>query len=255
MERCSLHFVTLEETRRYTGAVIGARQLDDGWSDWDRRTVVDARRGYAGIVAGGDRGLDAVTLGLARYLAARHPSYVFERVSLTAWEARIDRGIGMLMRPPSRLFADAGMPIEIARRLPIRLELAAGLMGGSWIPGRLMADAQRMLDERAERLVRRVNDAEMDGVAIVGLLMQAVDEAERHGCGLFEAIDAIEPSMPETMPPGAIVMEPSSRNLPKELRMRLELAAKPPKKPGLMARLRGGRSPRSSGVAANGHGS
>ena len=30
-------------------------------------------------------------------------------ISLTNWEAQIDRGIGMLMRPPARILIDAGM--------------------------------------------------------------------------------------------------------------------------------------------------
>ena len=45
-----------------------------------------------------------VTYALGQSLARAFPSFFTDGFGLTTWEARIDRGIGMLMRPPSRLF-------------------------------------------------------------------------------------------------------------------------------------------------------
>ena len=68
------------------------------------------------------------------------------------------------------------------------------------------------------------------------------------GVGLFEAIDVITLDAPESFPPNARVVAGERRRLPPDLRKRLEEAAKPPKQPGLVARIFGRRRPNPSGT-------
>jgi hypothetical protein len=160
-------------------------------------------------------------------------------LALTTLEARIDRGVGMLLRPPSRLFAEAGLDVPAARAMPIRLDLASGLMGGAFVPARLVPQLQDLLDGRLERFARRLNEAELDGVAALGLLYELCAAARARGVGIYEALDVITLDAPASWPPGARVYGPDRKRLDKRLRARLEEAAKPPRKPGLVARLLG----------------
>ncbi|HET7093839.1 MAG TPA: hypothetical protein VFI22_10185 [Thermomicrobiales bacterium] len=207
--------------------------------EWSRQTIAAAQRGYAAALTGNEEGANAVTAAFARVAATAQPAFYLPGAGFTAWEARIDRGLGMLLRPPSRLFGDAGLPTAAARALPIRLDPAGGMMGGAFIPARLIPDLQRLLDTKADRLVRRLIEAELDGVALLGQMMAAADYAAAHGLGLFEAVDVIAPDAPETYPPGARVIEPNRKRLAPALRKRLEAAAKPPKRPGVIGRLFG----------------
>jgi hypothetical protein len=143
----------------------------------------------------------------------------------------------MLMRPPSRLFGDAGLPPAIARAMPIRVDLGGGMMGGAYIPARLISNLRHLLDTRAERMIRRMVEADYDGVPLLGIMIEAADAAAAADLGLYEALDVVVPEAPEADPPGARVVLPDRKRLPRELRQRLEEAAKPPKKPGLVARL------------------
>ncbi len=206
---------------------------------WSRQTIAAARRGYEAALAGSEEGANAVTAAFARIAATAQPTFYLPDAGLTVWEARIDRGIGMLLRPPSRLFGDAGLPTAAARAMPIRLDPAGGMMGGAFIPARLVPDLRRLLDARLERLVRRLVEAELDGVAILGQLMAAADYAAANGLGLFEAMDVIAPEAPAADPPGARIIEPSRTRLDPALRKRLEAAAKPPKRPSVIRRLFG----------------
>jgi hypothetical protein len=113
------------------------------------------------------------------------------------------------------------------------------MMGGAFIPARLVPDLRRLLDARLERLVRRLVEAELDGVAILGQLMAAADYAAANGLGLFEAMDVIAPEAPAADPPGARIIEPSRTRPDPALRKRLEAAAKPPKRPSVIRRLFG----------------
>ena len=243
-ELCTLHPLDGEVVARYVRAVADGgdpRALAPGDPVWAERLVGGARRGYERARAGNEAGANAVSFGLAQVLATAHPTFLLPGAGLTVWEARIDRGLGMLLRPPSRLFGDAGLTAAAARTMPIRLDLGAGTMGGAFVPARLVPDLRRLLDERTERLVKRLIDAELDGVAVLGLLMDAAAYAASRGLGLFEAIDVIVPEVPEADPPGARVLVPNRKTLDPALRRRLEEAAKPPKQPGLAARLFGRR--------------
>jgi hypothetical protein len=173
-------------------------------------------------------------------------------LALTTLEARIDRGVGMLIRPPSRLFIEAGLATTAARAMPIRLDLSRGLMGGAFVPARLVPELEALLERRLERFLRRFADAELDGVAAVGLLIEACAAARGAGVGLFEAIDVITLEAPASFPPNARVMPGERRRVPPALRKRLEEAAKPPKQPGLVARIFGRRRPNPSGMGPHG---
>jgi hypothetical protein len=246
MEQTSLHPLDMEIVRPYVAALNdgdASLALALGDEAWVARIVATARRGYERAKEGNDVGANAVTYGLARLLAARHPSFCHQGMSLTAWEARFDRGAGMLLRPPSRLFIEEGLDVWASRTMPIRLDFGRGLMGGAFVPARLVPDLEKLLDARIERIVRRLIDAELDGVAVMGLMMEACAYARARSLGLFEGIDVVVPDEPASIPPGGRVVVADPKRLDPALRARLEQAAKPPKKPGLVARLfgRGGR--------------
>lgn len=242
-ELTSVHPYDPETVAAYVAAVTAteAPAIHPRDPAWSERLVVRARRGFERARDGNEAGANAVSYGLAQTLATVHPTFLLAGAGPTIWEARIDRGLGMLMRPPSRLFGEAGLPTAAARAMPIRIDLGAGVMGGAHVPARLVPDLRRLLDERAERLVRRLVEAEQDGVAILGLLMEAAAYAGDRGLGLYEAIDVVTPEAPEADPPGAQLILPNRKRLDPALRRRLEEAAKPPKQPGLAARLFGRR--------------
>jgi hypothetical protein len=206
---------------------------------WGNRLSVSARQGYARARQGNEAGANAVSFGLAQLLATTGPTFAMHGVSLTTIEARVDRGVGMLLRPPSRLFIEASLEAAAARAMPIRLDLSRGLMGGAFVPARLIFDLEALLERRLDRFLRRFADAELDGVAAVGLLLEACATARERGTGLFEALDVVTLEAPESFPPGARVVPGDRRRLDSALRKRLEAAAKPPKPPGLVGRLFG----------------
>ncbi len=183
-----------------------------------------------------DRALRDLGAGFARFLAEHGPTFAADGLSLTTWEARIDRGMAMLLRPPSRLFGDAGLSLEIARKLPIRLDLHEGRMGGGFLPARLTPDAVRLLDRNLERSVRRMNEAELDAARLQGLMTEAVRYAGDRNMGLFEAIGVVVDSEPRSWPAGgSVIVTPTDR----QLQQRITLALKPPPQPGRLSRLMG----------------
>lgn len=250
MEHTSLHPLDLEIVRPY----VAALHDDDaalpvlGDETWVTHIVESARRGYAKARTGDETGACAVTYGLARLLAARHPTFFHEGVSLTTWEARFDRGAGMLLRPPSRLFIEEGLDVWASRSMPIRLDFGRGLMGGAFVPARLVPDFEKLLEARIERIVRRLIDAEVDGVAVMGLMLETCAYARARELGLLEGVDVVVPDEPASIPPGGRVVLADKKRIDPALRVRLEQAAKPPKKPGLVARLLGRGRPRPEPV-------
>ncbi|MGH2618703.1 MAG: hypothetical protein ACRDJC_26035, partial [Thermomicrobiales bacterium] len=155
--------------------------------------------------------------------------------------------IGMLLRPPSRLFADAGLATAAARAMPIRLDATGGIMGGTFMPPALTPRFRDELERHMDRLARRMAEAEMDAPALLGMLMEAAAYAAERGLGLYEASDVVVPGVPESAPPGLRLVVPDRKRLDRDLRKRLEEAARPPREPGLLARLfgRGGKNPRT----------
>jgi hypothetical protein len=236
MELCSLHPFDESLANEFVQHVAGDVLISSSTVSAN----VDAGRGAIdAIAAGRDRGRYELTYAFARELAGRHPTYFHPGISLTTWEARVDRGVGMLMRPPSRLFIDAGIEPRLARELPIRLDLSRGMMGGAYIPARLTGELERMLDARLERTVRRLIEAEWDGVAVLGLMLEMAAYARSHGLAVYEAIDVVSPDGSVPGVPTARVISADRRRLDTPLRDRMERAAKPPKKPSRWARLRG----------------
>lgn len=185
-----------------------------------------------------DRDARRALLDLAALLAARHPSWYFDDISLTQWEASIERGIGMMLRPASRILIDAGMDRAAAQVYPIRLDSTGGPAGGAYMPASLVPQARQLLEMRLDRQITRMRDAEMDPVANLGAMLLALEAAERANAGLFEAAGVPHGALAA----GQSVHTAERKSLPKDLRTRLEDAAKPPKKPGLIARIRGGSS-------------
>lgn len=227
----SLHPVTIDDVRTFLAECAASAD-------------VPGARGLERLRRGDSQGTDMVGQALTAFLAERQPSFVLTDISLTNWEAQIDRGIGMLMRPPARILIDGGMERPLAQQFPIRLDHNAGYMAGAYIPVHLMSQFAELLESRLERHLRRLREAELDPVANMGLLIEAAAYAREHRTGLIEAIGAVD-----SLAPGTPVFFADRRRLPKELRKRLEEAAKPPKKPGLVARLLGARpQPDATGI-------
>lgn len=241
-ELVSLHPLDDAAVTRYVAVVLGTESptlLVPGHPEWSARTAALAQAGYARAQAGDDDGVHAISLGLARVLATSHPTFLSSGIGLTMLEARIDRGFGMLLRPPSRLFSEAGLDRATARAMPVRLDPSRGLMGGSFVPARLVPQLAALIETRTQRIARRLEDAGLEPVATLGMLIQAATYATERGLGLFEALDAVTPEAAADHPPGTSLVMPDRKRLDRELRARLEEATKPPKKSGVLARLMG----------------
>lgn len=241
---------------RYVQAVRGdlpAADLVPGAPVWVERELRRAREGYARALGGDEEGANRVNYGLARVLAATEPVFVLPSAGFTQIEARYERGIGMLLRPPSRLFADAGLEIAAARAMPIRLDAAGGGMGGAYIPPNLTPQFRESLEQRLERLARHMAEAELDAPALLGVLLAAAAYAADGGWGLYEAIDVFVPSEVASEPPGMRAVIPDRKRLDRALRQKLETASRPPKEPGLLARLLGRGGARRNPGGDDGH--
>jgi hypothetical protein len=224
----SLHPVTIEDVRQYVSAL--------GNLTSDLQSVRRGSLAMEWIARGDSRGPDMLGHALASWLAGKRVSFAFEEICLTKWEAVIERGVGMLLRPPSRLFVDAGIDRSLAQRLPIRIDPGKRMMAGAYVPAHLMPQLAEMLEQRLERQLRRMRDAELDPVANMGLMLEAVQYARDHGTGLLEAADVVD-----GLEIALEIRHADRKRLPADLRKRLEIAAKPARRPGLMARLLGAR--------------
>jgi hypothetical protein len=241
-ELATLHPYDAAFVARYVAALRGelpAGELLPPAPGWAAAEIARAQRGYARARDGSEAGANAVSYGLARLLGATTPVYYLPGAAFTQLEARFDRGIGMLLRPPSRLFADSGLELAVARVMPIRLDASGGSMGGAFMPPALVPRFHTLLEDRMVRLARRMTEAELDAPAFLGLLMQASDFAAQRGLGLLEAADVFVPGVPESEPPGMRLFQPDRKQLDRRLRARLEAASRPPKEPGLLSRLFG----------------
>ena len=208
---------------------------------WAEQEINRARRGYARALERqkDEAAVNAISLGLARMLSVTQPVFFVPDMGFTQIEARFDRGLGMLLRPPSRLFLDAGLETRVARTMPIRLDASGGSMGGAFLPPSLTGQFRELLEARMERLARRMAEAEMDGPAYIGQLLDVAAYVADSGLGLYEATDVFVPGVLESQPPGIRLLQPDRKRLSKELRLRLEEAARPTREPGLFARLLG----------------
>ncbi|HET6344609.1 MAG TPA: hypothetical protein VFH51_06735, partial [Myxococcota bacterium] len=217
-ELATLHPYDPAYVARYVAAVRGngvQGELLSGNPAWAERELARARQGY-GRAGGNESGANAVSFGLARFLGAVEPVFYLPGLGFTQLEAKVDRGLGMLLRPPSRLFADAGLETAVARAMPIRVDASGGMMGGAYIPPALTPQFRDLLDQRTERLARRIAEAEMDAPALLGALMQATAYATERGYGLYEAVDVFVPDVPESAPPGMRLVIPDRKRLDRE---------------------------------------
>lgn len=233
MEHISLHPFDTRVAEAYIEAVLGQREPDPRWSAWwrdDLRTALDE------LGEGSESAANRLTVGLALAMATDHPSFVQEGFGLTTWEARVDRGVGMLMRPPARVFVDAGVNRRLVDAMPIRLDLQGGMMGGAYVPDRLIGQLDTLLDEHLERMAKRLKDAEYDPFPMLGLMRDAVRYARERNLGLYEAIDVVVPGM-------NVVWAPEKKQLDPAFRDRIEKAIAEEKKPGLFGRLFGRKKP------------
>ncbi|MDQ3443814.1 MAG: hypothetical protein M3490_09430 [Chloroflexota bacterium] len=244
MHIVSLHPIDPETVHRYVASLQGEPPDPSLNGALNGNPIDDARRARAGD----ERAATHLTYGLARALAHTLPIFSHDAFGLSFWEAQVDRPLGMLMRPPARLFIEAGLDTAVARAMPTRLDFQMGMMGGAYIPARLMKQAHQMLDEHMERSVKRLMAAEYDPMASLGLMYEAVSYARDNGMGLYEALDVIG-SEGQGLP-GATVIRPDRKRLDRGVAERIADYQKPPKKPGLIQRMMGrGGSPAS----VNGH--
>jgi len=229
MELISLHPFDMRIAEAYVKAVRGDSAPDPRWSSWwrdDLRTALDELR------EGRESAANRLTTGLALAMTTEYPAFAEQGFGLTTWEARVDRGVGMLMRPPARVFVDAGIDRRLVDAMPIRLDLQAGMMGGAYVPERLVGQLETLLDERLERMAKRLKDAEYDPFPTLGLMREAVRYAKERDLGLYEAIDVVIPGM-------SVVQAPEKKQLDPAFRERIEKAIAEEKKPGLFGRIFG----------------
>jgi hypothetical protein len=244
MELMSLHPLDDHIVDRFTQAALGEVSPEDGWQAWWPQGIPVL---FERMRTGDERAANELTLALAYALGTTHPTFTAPGFGLTMWEARVDRGVGMYMRPPSRLFRDLGVELEVIRAMPIRLDTAMGMMGGAFVPSHLIPKVREIVDSREERIARRLREAEYDPVVALGLFREAIAYAEKHGLGLFEALDAVGPDGQTTF--GGTVIIGSRERVPKDERKRIDRASEPPKKPGLISRILG----RQQASSSNGH--
>ena len=115
------------------------------------------------------------------------------------------------------------------------------------MPPAQMPRFRDLLEQRLDRLARRMAEAELDAPAFLGILLEASAYAADRGLGLYEAADVVVPGVAASEPPGLRLVAPDRKRLERDLRRRLEAAARPPKEPGLLARMlrRGATAPRA----------
>jgi hypothetical protein len=234
LEPISLHPFDPTIAARFVDVLAGTATPDPAWSPF---LPASLERDLGAAREGNEAASNRISLAFATIVAQDHPAFFHDGLGLTTWEARVDRGVGMLMRPPSRLFVDAGLDRKQVEAMPIRLDLQGGLMGGAWIPPRLMGGMRDLMNSRLDRMARRLHEAEYDPFALLGLMHLAVDYAAERNLGLIEAIGVIGPHGEHT--PGMRVIVADRRQMNPEILQRIEAAITPPKKPGLFSRLFG----------------
>lgn len=234
MELYTLHPLPEQEVSVYFERVAANDQQVDG----NTTDKLGSQFWFRGLRAYPDVRPNELSFGFAGWLALQQPIFARQGLSLSSWEARVDRGAGMLLRPPSRLFGEAGFDQPIARAMPIRIEGGDAMMGGAFVPARLIGDFLTRLERHTERSVRRLDEAELDGPELTALMLEAARYASARGFGLYEAVDLLDGADPGTWPRGVSVIARATDRGEVE---RIRQASLPPKEPGLIARLLGRR--------------
>lgn len=226
MQLISMHLYSPEIATRYVQALRG--EGTPPWSWWEDNLRELVKQPLDELSA------NRISTGLALAMADEHPTFHYEGFGLTPWEALIDRGVGMLMRPPARVFVDNGVHPLFVGSMPIRLDLQGGIMAGAWIPPHLIEKLDQLVELRLELWAKRLHEAESDPYPLLATMRMVTDAAKSSGLGLIEAINIL--------PPNARVVEaPIRKKMDPELRARID-AALADEKQGLMGRLFGKRS-------------
>lgn len=239
----SLHPLDEAMVKRFVDALLGDSDPAPQWQSWwpsQSGVLLERMRD------GDERAANEITLRLAYAAGVQHPTFASSSVGLSLWEARVDRGVGMYLRPPARLFRDLGVDLDIVKAMPIRLDASLGMMGGAYIPAHLIPNVLKLLEYREQRTARRLQDAEIDPVIALPLFQEALAYAAERNLGVFEALDAVGPDG-QSVFDGEVIVGNRDR-VSKAERKRIEELAEPPREPSLLRRLFG----RSHTSTANG---
>lgn len=210
MHQICLHLYSPDIASRYIQALRG--EESPAWSWWqdDLPTLL------ANEVS--EQEANRLTSGLALAMAEAHPTFYYDGCGLTPWEAMIDRGVGMIMRPPARIFVDHGHNPYLIDAMPIRLDLqGGGPMAGAWIPPHLIPKLHQMIETRLDLWAKRIHEAELDPYPLLTTFHMATEEAMKQGLGLIESLDVL--------PPGSRVVEtPDRKKMDPAMRERIQAA-------------------------------
>lgn len=210
MHQICLHLYSPDIADQYFQALRG--EIPPAWHWWqdDLSTLMTDEVSEADA--------NRLTTGIAVAMAESYPTFWYDGCSLTQWEATIDRGIGMLMRPPARMFVDHGHNPYLIDKMPIRLDLQGGFpMVGAWIPPHLIPKLNEMIETRLEIWAKRMQEAELDPYPILTTIHMAAGEAMKQGLGLIESMDVLPPGSP-------VVQTPNRKKMDPEFRARIDAA-------------------------------
>lgn len=209
MQLITVHMYSPDIAEQFVRALRGDTVPDWSWWDSDLPDLVKKPLD--------ENSANRITTALARAMAEANPTFHLEGFGLTPWEAMIDRGIGMLMRPPARVFVDNDIHPLIVHSMPIRLDLQGGIMGGAWIPPHLVEKLDELVDKRLELWAKRLQEAEHDPYPMLATMRMAVDQAKSSGLGLIEAINILEPGT-------QVIETPQKKKMDPALRARIDAA-------------------------------
>lgn len=204
MQLITVHMYSSEIAKHYVQALRGEVAPDWKWWEGDLPGLLKSPLD--------ENAANRITTGLALAMADAHPTFHLNGFGLTPWEATIDRGVGMLMRPPARVFVDNDVHPLLVHSMPIRLDLQGGIMGGAWIPPHLIDKLDEMVEKRLDLWAKRLQDAESDPYSMLATMRMAVDEAKSSGSGLIEAINILHPDTPIVETPTKNKMDPALRS-------------------------------------------
>ena len=221
MQLITMHLYSPEIATRYVRALRG--EVAPEWSWWDDELKDLVRQPLSELSA------NRVSSGLALAMADELPIFHYEGLGLTPWEAMIDRGLGMLMRPPARVFVDNDVHPLFVHSMPIRLDLQGGIMAGAWIPPHLIAKFDELIDIRLELWAKRIHESESDPYPLLATMRMVADAAKSAGLGIIEAINVIQPGT-------AVIETPNRKKMDQQLRARID-AALEDEKTGLFNKL------------------
>lgn len=210
MHQICLHLYSPDIATRYIQALRG--EAAPAWSWWQDELPTFLTKEVSEIEA------NRLTSGIALAMAQEYPTFYYDGCGLTHWEAMIDRGVGMMMRPPARIFVDHGHNPYLIDTMPIRLDLQGGFpMAGAWVPPHLVPRLHDMIDQRMDLWAKRIHEAEMDPYPMLTTFHMATEEAMKQGLGIIESMDVL--------PPGARVVEtPDRKQMDPVMRERIQAA-------------------------------